>query len=87
MYICTQMGNKTSRILQITLAITGVLALCTQFYIVGILLLICSYSVYKNRLEPLESLWTEVYNSQNRGGRRKMKADLKKRVLGKQKFR
>ena len=87
MYICTHMGNKTTYILQLILGITGFIGLCTHFYIVGILLLIGSYFVYKNKLKPIKSNWTELYNSQNRAGKRKMKRGVVKSVLGKQKFR
>lgn len=81
------MGHKTTYILQVILAITGLIALFTIHWIAGILLIICSYLVWKNKLENEKTNWLDLYNSQNRGGKRKMKADLKKRVLGKAKFR
>lgn len=81
------MGNKTTYILQVILAITGLTALFTLHIIVGFLILFFSYLVWKNKITYDKNDWNELYNSQNRAGRRKMKRELSKMVVGKKKFR
>lgn len=81
------MGHKTTYILQTFLDIAGLSQLFTLHIIIGTLLLICSYLVYKIKLKPLKYDWLDLYGSQNRAGRRKLKRYLKKSLVGKSKFR
>jgi len=80
------MKNKLLKILKITLGIVGVLTLFTKLYLIGILLILSSYLLHKYISKPRKTDWLDLYNSQNRAGKRKMKRDLQKQLSGKNKY-